>query len=95
MHRNHVRVTDFGPLLLDYAMQEIRCDIPVFTGIGYDRDGLLVVPRNHSNYDGATFRLKGDTITDPEIEHPLMGPRLTQKSKTLDDSIIEIDEFRF
>ena len=76
-------------------MKKVRGNIPALTGVRYDRDCFLIVPRNHATYGRSSFRLKEDTIANAEIQHPRMRSRLGQKPQALDDSIIEIDKLCF
>ena len=62
--------------------------------VGDDGDRFAVVSRKHSNYWCATLRLKGDLITDSEFEHLSVHVHMIEEPKPLDDSIVQIDEFR-
>ena len=63
--------------------------------IGDDRDRLPVVARQHA-FDGAvSVRLEGNSISNLEFKHLLVGMHLPEKTKPLDNPVIEVDELRF
>jgi hypothetical protein len=39
------------------------------------------------------LRVKRNTIADLELQHPRMRPHLIQESQSLNDSVVEINEF--
>jgi len=65
------------------------------TGGSYNRYGLLVVSRQHSDNERMTIRLKLDSVTNRELQHASVRAHLMEKPQTLDDTVIEVDQFRF
>ena len=63
--------------------------------IGDDRDRLPIVAGQHPGQERVPTGLKGDTIADLELQHLAVGTHLVQKTKTLHDPVIEIDQFCF
>ena len=61
--------------------------------IGDDRNRLPIVAGQHPCQERAPTGLKGNTITDPKLQHLPVGTHLVQKTKTLHDPVIEIDQF--
>jgi len=62
--------------------------------IGDDCDRLPIIAGQHPDHGGMSPGLKGDAISDLELQHLAMRTHLVQEAKTLHDSMVEVDEFR-
>jgi len=78
-----------------HLTQKLRRYVPVLSVISDDRDRLSVVPREHTNDQGASSRLKTNAIANAEFQHLGVRAHVVEKAKTLDDSIVQFDEFSF
>jgi hypothetical protein len=58
-------------------------------------DGLLVIARQNSEHRSSTLRFKRNTIADAKLQHGFVGVHLTNESKALHDSMIQVYEFGF
>jgi hypothetical protein len=67
----------------------------VLSVVGDDRDRLSVVSREHANDQGAPSWLKTNAIANSELQHLGVRAHVVEKAKTLDDYIIQFDEFSF
>jgi hypothetical protein len=75
--------------------QEGRRHVPLAAIIGDDRDRLPVVTRQHTLDRTASLGLEDHPVANLEFEHLGVRPHLLQEAQTLDDPVIEVDEFRF
>ena len=91
---NDIRIVDLQLARFDDPLQELRSDVPTLSA-DHDGDSSLVVTGENADDHGPSFWLECNTVTDLEIKHPLMRPRLMQESQPFDDPIVEVDEFRF
>jgi hypothetical protein len=55
--------------------------------IGDDRDRLPVVARQHALDGAVSVRLEGNSISNLEFKHLLVGTHLPEKTKPLDNSV--------
>jgi len=69
-------------------------DVPALAVLADDRDGLPIVPSQHAHDAAVSLRLKGDAITDLELEHLGMCSHLSQELKTGNDSVVQVEQFR-
>src|SRR5439155_14559019 len=74
--------------------QKPRHDIPTLPDVRDDGNGLPVVAGQHTNHDRMAFWLKGDSISDLELEHFAVRAHLVQEPQALDNPIVQVDEFR-
>ena len=63
--------------------------------IGDNCDRLSVVPSKHTNHRCAALRLERNPIADSEFKHLGVGAHVIEETKTLNDPIVQVDEFRF
>src|SRR4051794_23990871 len=75
--------------------QKGRRHVPLAAIIGDDRDRLPVVTRQHTLDRTASLGLEDHPVANLEFEHLGVRPHLLQEAQTLDDPVIEVDEFRF
>src|SRR3954453_4867743 len=75
--------------------QEGRRYVPLAAIIGNDRDGLPVVTRQHTLDRTTSLGLEDPPVPDLELEHLGVRPHLLKEAQTLDNSMIEVDEFCF
>jgi len=59
-----------------------------------NRDSLSIVASEHANDQWLPLWLKGDAIADSELQHLGMRSHLMKEAKALDDTIVQVDEFR-
>ena len=77
------------------SSQERWRDVPVLSGVCDDRNALFVVTGQHPDQSGTALWAKRDTIADPELQHLRMCPHLAQKSKALNNPVVEVGKLRF
>src|SRR4051794_32881328 len=95
LQRDHVR-TGMGLGCRWYGLgQEGRRYVPLAAIIGNDRDGLPVVTRQHTLDRTTSLGLEDHPVPDLELEHLGVRPHLLKEAQTLDNSMIEVDEFCF
>ena len=82
---NHVRWATVGSLRTINALQQSGSDVPVLPAFGDNCNRLLVVACEHANQKRPAFRLKRNTITDPELEHLGMGSHVIQEFQPLNN----------
>ena len=75
-------------------LRKIGRYVPLTTIIGDDRHGFLVVACQHAFNLPAARRLKGNPVTDSELQHFRMRVHLGKKPQARDDAVVEINEFR-
>jgi len=73
----------------------LRGDVPTLSGVGDDRDGLLVVPGQHAHHERTTVGLKLNPVADVELEHFGMRSHLMEEAQAFHDAIVEVDQFCF
>ena len=76
-------------------MQKVWRYVPLTSVVGDDRYCLFVIARQHTLDPGPSLRLEGDTVTDLELKHLDVRPRLIEKAQALDNPMVEVDEFGF
>jgi len=76
-------------------VEKLWCYVPVLSIVSDDRDRLSIVSREHANNKGTTTRLTTNAIANSELQHLGVRAHVVEKTKTLDDSIIQFDEFSF
>jgi hypothetical protein len=59
------------------------------------RNGLLVIAGQDSQHRNSTLRCEANAVTNPELEHRLVGTQLIYEPKALHDAMIQVDEFSF
>jgi len=67
----------------------------MLSDIGDDGNRLSIIAGQHTHHGWLPLRLKGDTVSGLESQHLAVCTHLVQKAKTLHDSMIEVDKFRF
>jgi hypothetical protein len=92
---NYLAAAMFFALRRCHLAQKLRRYVPVLSVVSDDRDRLSVVSREHTNDQGAPSRLKANAIANSELQHLGVRAHVVEKAKTLDDSIIQLDEFSF
>jgi hypothetical protein len=92
---NHIRRSVVATLRAINEAQQSGSDVPVLAAFGNNCDRLFVVAREHTNLQRSTFRLKRNTITNPELQHLSMSSHVIQEFQPLDNPIVEINQFRF
>jgi hypothetical protein len=90
-HVGHGGVGAFGRRGL---AEKGRGYVPLTTIIRDDRHGFLVVACQHALDLSVARRLKGNPITDSELQHFRMRAHLGEKPQARDDAMVEINEFR-
>ncbi len=70
----------------------VRLNERMLTALGDDSDGFLVVPGENANHQRPAIWLKGNALANVRVEHARMGACLMQKSQSLDDPIVEIEQ---
>jgi hypothetical protein len=76
-------------------VQKVWRYVPLTSVVGDDRYCLFVIARQHTLDPGPSLRLEGDTVTDLELKHLDVRPRLIEKAQALDNPMVEVDEFGF
>jgi hypothetical protein len=61
--------------------------------IGDDGNRLSIITSQHTEQVWTAPGLKGDTISDLELQHLAVCTLLIQEAKALHDSMIEVDQF--
>ena len=92
---NYLAAARFYALRRCHFAQKLRRYVPVLSVVSDDRDRLSVVSREHTNDQGSPSRLKTNAIANSELQHLGVRAHMIEKAKTLDDSIIQFDEFSF
>ena len=92
---NYLAAAGFFALRRGHLAQKLRRYVPVLSVVGDDRNRLSVVSREHANDQGAPSRLKTNAIANSKLQHLGVRAHVVEKAKTLDDSIIQFDEFGF
>jgi len=59
-----------------------------------DCDRFLIIAGQHTDHGWTPPGLKGDSISDLELQHLAVRTHLVQEAKALHDSMIEVDKFR-
>jgi hypothetical protein len=75
--------------------QVIRRHVPVLPVVGYDRDSLPVIARQHSNHRLPPFRMKSYAIADLELQHLRMRAHLVEESQSFNYPVVEVYELCF
>jgi hypothetical protein len=94
-HSHDIRISFMRGAGIDDTVQNVWRNVPTLSGVRNDGNRFFVVAREHANDHRATLWLKGDAVSDFEVQHPFVRSRLMQKSKPLDDTVVEVDEFGF
>src|SRR3954452_331365 len=63
--------------------------------IGDYSNRLTIVARQHALNRAAPVRLEGNPLANPELEHVRVGADVLQQTETLDDAMVEVDQFGF
>ena len=92
---NYVAAASFFAFRRYHLAQKLWCYVPVLSVVSDDRDRLSVVSREHANDQRAPSRLKTNAIANSELQHLGVRAHVVEKAKTLDDPIIQFDEFSF
>src|SRR2546426_333678 len=74
--------------------QEPWSNIPTLAAVRDDGNGLSIVAGQHTEQDWMAFRLKGDSISDLELEHLAVRTHLVQEPQALNNPVVQVDEFR-
>src|ERR1051325_7173944 len=88
---NHISCRVVGALSAINATQQPGSDVPVLPAFGNNCYCLFVVAREHTNLHRPAFRLKRNTITEPELQHLGVSPHVIQKFQPLDNAVVKID----
>jgi hypothetical protein len=82
---------------VDYVsvLKQHRRHVPSLSILGNDRNGLAIVFDQDTDHGRATVRLKGNAVANAEFEHPVVGAELVQHPQPLDNTVIEVNKFRF
>ena len=62
--------------------------------VGDNCNRLLIIAGQHTDHGWMTLGLKGNTITDLELQHSAVRTHLVYEAKALHDSMVEVDQFR-
>lgn len=70
--RNDARIANLEAAGVDHPLQEMGSDVPALSAPGDHGDGPFVVARENADNHRTPFRLEGNAVADPEIEHPFV-----------------------
>src|SRR3989442_335662 len=73
--------------------QQRWSNIPALPAVRDHGHCLSVVASEHADHDLMAFWLKRYPIPDLELEHPAVRMHLVQQPETLDNPVVQIDEF--
>ena len=67
----------------------------MLAAVSDNRNRLLVVSGNDAKDLRATFGLEADSLSERKLQHRCMRAHLMQHSKSLNDPIVQVDQFSF
>jgi hypothetical protein len=92
IHSNDVGISVLAAFRIGYFPDEAWSNIPVLTLIGNDGDRFDIKARQHADDLRVSLGMKGNTVTDLEFHHFLIGLRSLHVTQPFQDSMVELDE---